>query len=323
MAHTAVVTGGSGFIATELVKQLLAKGYKVRATVRNANDDNKVGHLLRLSEALPGSLELFEADLLKPGSFDAAVSGVDYVFHTASPFLVGKFDNPQAQLVDPALKGTRNVLSSVVKNKATVKRVVLTSSFAACRSMGKPAAPVSGDLYSEKDWNEGSTLEDEPYMLSKTLAERAAWEVAKENGLDLVVINPVFVIGPVTSARTDASSIQDMKARLEGAVKPGLRFCDVRDVARAHVLAAEVPTAQGRYIVSHHSITANREISDILKKRLPGLDIPDGDEPQTKPMIDNSKVQKELDLGLTPVAESLMDMAVTLIELGVAQPKFK
>ncbi|DBB11385.1 TPA: hypothetical protein ACH3X3_006804 [Trebouxia sp. C0006] len=128
-AYTAVVSGASGFIGTELVKQLLEKGYNVKGTVRDTSNKEKVAHLTKLAEALPGKLTLHAADLTKEGSFDSIVKGVDYVFHTASPFIRNVTD-PKKQLIEPALGGTKDVLGSVAKNTDSIKRVVLTSSFA-------------------------------------------------------------------------------------------------------------------------------------------------------------------------------------------------
>jgi nucleoside-diphosphate-sugar epimerase len=136
-----------------------------------------------------GSLELVEADLLTEGAFDAAFAGCSYVFHCASPFFIEAGD-PQAELVDPAVRGTRNVMAAADSNAASVRRVVLTSSCAAVKGMGSPAAPVQGSTYSEADWNETSSLPGEAYWVSKVQAERAAWEAAKESGLDLVTILP-------------------------------------------------------------------------------------------------------------------------------------
>lgn len=126
-AYVVCITGISGYIATELCKQLLEKGYTVRGTVRSLKNAQKVEHLKKLGDALPGKLELFEADLMVGGSFDNVMDGVDYVFHTASPYSFS-VEDPQKDLVDPALKGTNNVLNSVAKHKETIKRVVLTSS---------------------------------------------------------------------------------------------------------------------------------------------------------------------------------------------------
>jgi nucleoside-diphosphate-sugar epimerase len=129
MAYVGVVTGAAGFVGSELVKQLLERGWTVRATVRDTSDSKRVDHLLRLANALPGSLQLFEADLLREGSFHAACAGADFVFHTASPFFITTAD-PQRDLVEPAVAGTRNVLAACAAAGSTLKRVVLTSSVA-------------------------------------------------------------------------------------------------------------------------------------------------------------------------------------------------
>jgi nucleoside-diphosphate-sugar epimerase len=129
MAYVAVVTGAAGFVGSELVKQLLERGWAVRATVRDTSDAKRVEHLLRLAAALPGTLQLFEADLLREGSFHAACAGADFCFHTASPFFIGSSD-PAKELVEPAVTGTRNVMAACAAARATLKRVVLTSSVA-------------------------------------------------------------------------------------------------------------------------------------------------------------------------------------------------
>ncbi|KAK4278711.1 hypothetical protein QN277_016519 [Acacia crassicarpa] len=132
------VTGASGFIASWLVKLLLLRGYTVKATVRDPNDSKKVQHLLEL-EGARERLSLMKADLLEEGSFDSAVEGCEGVFHTASPVSVDVKD-PQTELIDPALKGTLNVLKSCAKSPS-LKRVVLTSSIATMLFNGKPRTP--------------------------------------------------------------------------------------------------------------------------------------------------------------------------------------
>ncbi|XP_070675914.1 phenylacetaldehyde reductase-like isoform X2 [Malus domestica] len=183
------VTGASGYVASWLVKLLLQRGYAVKASVRDPNDTNKTEHLLSLDGAKE-RLHLFKADLLEEGSFDAVVDECVCVFHTASPVQFS------AELVEPAVKGTLNVLQSCVKFPA-VKRVVMTSSMAAVMSTGKPLTSdvvVDETYYSDplfcekiKQW----------YRLSKTLAEQAAWKFAEENGIDLVTLHPGFTIGPL------------------------------------------------------------------------------------------------------------------------------
>ena len=193
-AQVVAVTGVSGYIGSEVVKQLLEKGYVVRGTVRSKANTSKVQHLLKLADALPGKLELFEADLLKAGDFDEVVRGADFVLHTASPFFTESSD-PQKDLIDPAVNGTTTVLNSA--GKAGIKRVVVTSSVAgrlrtilscfspcadflsactvaaAVRSGKFTEPPVNGTLYTEEDWNNTSTLLGEPYNLSKVLHQMA------------------------------------------------------------------------------------------------------------------------------------------------------
>lgn len=322
MAHTAVVTGATGFVASELVKQLLGKGYNVRATVRSLADPSRVDHLVTLGKALPGNLQFFEADLLTEGSFDAAVKGADYVFHVASPFQIQVAD-PQRDLIEPAVAGTTNLMSSVAQNKGTVKRVVVTSSVAAVHGGSGIAAPAQGGVYSEADFNSTSTVENgEAYWVSKTKAEQVAWEQAKQHGLDLVTVLPNFVLGPMVSTRVDGLSVGFIKGWLEGKASDGPALvCDVRDVAAAHVLAVENPAAKGRYIVSNAHAMSPKFISDTLKERFPGFAIPDGlDVTSTEKDINNSKVQAELGLSITPVKSTLVDMAVAAIQLGIAKP---
>ncbi|KAK9915197.1 hypothetical protein WJX75_006019 [Coccomyxa subellipsoidea] len=318
----AVVTGAGGFVATELINQLLSKGYTVRGTVRSVSDASKVQHLTKLGNALPGKLELREADLLQEGSFDEVVRGSTFLFHTASPFFIETPD-PQKDLIDPALKGTQNVLASASKAKDTLKRVVLTSSVAAVH--GEYAAPPkNGHLYTEEDWNESSSIENgQAYHLSKTVAEKEAWRIAKETGLDLVAVLPNFVLGPVISCRADGTSVGFLKGIVEGKPVEGTPLiCDVRDVANAHVLAAETPSASGRYIVSQGTPVTATYLSKVLRERFPQYAIPEvlEQEYDVKERIDNSKAAKELGLKLTPESSTFIDGIVTLIQLGVAQP---
>ncbi|KAG8051753.1 hypothetical protein GUJ93_ZPchr0001g29342 [Zizania palustris] len=201
----ACVTGASGYIASWIVKLLLDRGYTVRATVRNTADPKKTQHLRALDGA-KDRLNLFEANLLEEGSFDAAVHGCDCVFHTASPFYHNVKD-PKAELLDPALKGTLNVLGSC--KKASIKRVVITSSIAAVAYNGKPRTP---DVVVDETWfslPEVAEKEKQWYVLSKTLAEEAAWNFSKDNGIDIVTINPAMVIGPLLqpSLNTSAEAI--------------------------------------------------------------------------------------------------------------------
>ncbi|XP_062115504.1 phenylacetaldehyde reductase-like isoform X2 [Humulus lupulus] len=188
------VTGASGYIASWLVKLLLQQGYTVNASVRDPNDSEKTAHLVALDGAKE-RLHLFKANLLEEGSFDSAVNGCDGVFHTASP-VIGSIIDPKAQLIDPAVKGTLNVLRSCAK-VPSIKRVVITSSLSSVFENGKP---LTSDVVVDETWF-SDTVHCQKfqhwYALSKTLAEEAAWKFGKENGIDLVTIHPGLVIGPL------------------------------------------------------------------------------------------------------------------------------
>lgn len=323
---TVAVTGGTGFVATELIKQLLEKGYKVHATVRSTSSP-RCDPLRKLGAALPGSLELFEADLLQPGSFDQAFHGCSYIFHPASPFFI-EADNPEEALVRPAVEGTLNVLKSAAGIQG-LKRVILTSSCAAIKGM-KPSPPINGKLYTEEDWNTSSTVEGgEAYWVGKTAAELAAWEFSKEHSLDLVTICPEFIMGPVINPEIhdSSTSVGYMKIWAEGGAQSGGPvFADVRDVARAHVLAAEIDSASGRYIVANPAPTPASVISGWLRESWPQYRYEHVAPPEDREesndesfIIDNSKAFKELGLVLTPVKQTITDMVRTLYALKVSQ----
>ncbi|KAG2671149.1 hypothetical protein I3760_14G120000 [Carya illinoinensis] len=180
------VTGASGYIASWLVKFLLQRGYTVRASVRDPTLNS-----LSLSVLYKERLHLFKENLLEEGSFDTAIQGCEGVFHTASPFYLDVKD-PEAELLDPAVKGTLNVLNSCTKS-ASVRQVVLTSSIAAVANNGRPRTP---DVVVDETWFSDPEICKEAklwYVLSKTLAEEAAWKFAKESGLAMVAINPAMV----------------------------------------------------------------------------------------------------------------------------------
>lgn len=308
------VTGASGYIASWLVKLLLQRGYTVKATVRDPNDPKKTEHLLAL-EGAKERLHLFKANLLEEGSFDSVVDGCDGVFHTASPVVL-IVDDPQAQLIDPALKGTMSVLGSCAK-VPSVKRVVVTSSMASVAFNGKPLAPdvlVDESWFSDPVFCEKSKLW---YMLSKTLAEEAAWKFAKENGIDMVTINPGWVIGPLLQPTLNLS-VEEVLKLLKGDTFPNKthRWVDVRDVAMAHIQAYELPMARGRYCLVG-SILHCSETMKILRKLYPALNLPEkcADEKPYEPtyMVSQEKT-KSLGIGFTPLEVTLKDTVESLRE---------
>jgi dihydroflavonol-4-reductase len=336
-----LVTGASGFIASHVVEQLLAAGHRVRGTVRDPARQAELAHL----RALPGAAErltLVRAEL-EPGAFDAHVPGCDVVMHTASPYVLTVRD-PQRDLVDPALKGTRSVLEACAKSPG-VRRVVLTSSMAAVTD------EPDGRVLTEADWNEKSSLDRNPYYFSKTQAERAAWRFVEERrpAFDLVAINPSLVVGPSMTKAVNTSN-QVLVDILRGAFPAimGLAWAvvDVRDVAAAHRLAMETPSARGRYLCAAETRTM-RQIVELLARsgyagRVPrlGLDSPIGNRVahlaswlQPKgigqylrtnlgrvPRFDHGKIVRELGLTFRPVDETLLDTVADLARWGHVPP---
>ncbi|XP_075511745.1 phenylacetaldehyde reductase-like [Primulina tabacum] len=310
---TVCVTGASGYIASWLVKFLLQRGYTVKASVRDPNDPNKTQHLLALDGAKE-RLELIKANLLEEGSFDAVVDGCDGVFHTASPFYHGVTD-PQAELIDPALKGTLNVLRACAK-APSVKRVILTSSMAAVAFNGKPRSPEV--VIDETWWSDPEFCRQAQqwYVLSKTLAEDAAWKFVKEKGIDMVTINPAMVIGPLLQPTPNTSSAAILSLINGADTYPNATFgwVNVKDVANAHILAFENPLASGRYCmvenVAHHS-----DIVEILRELYPTFHLPEkcADDKPFPPKYQVSKERvKGLGIELVPLKDGIKETVESL-----------
>ncbi|KNA15611.1 hypothetical protein SOVF_096730 [Spinacia oleracea] len=311
------VTGASGYIGSWLVKTLLHHGYTVHATVRHLNDPEKVEHLMRL-EGAKERLKLFKADLIEEGSFDSAISGCHGVFHTASPVNFNVKD-PQAELLDPAIKGTLNVLNSC-KRVASVTRVVLTSSTAAVLFTGVPLAadvvvdetwfskPQFWNLYPHMMW----------YVMSKTLAEEAAWKFAKEHDLDLISVNPSMVIGPMLPAKLNETVALILNLINGAQTYPNLSlpWVHIQDVAEAHIRAFEAPSANGRYCLVE-SVVHYSEIVKLLHELYPTLQLPNKcvDEGPSMETYQFSKAKAEsLRIHFIPLKDSIKDTVENLKE---------
>jgi nucleoside-diphosphate-sugar epimerase len=305
------VTGASGFIASRLVMILLNRGYTVKASVREPRenlqrgaikalypgrgslwngDPKKTQHLVSLRGAKE-RLHLFKADLLEEGSFDSVVDGCDGVFHTASPFYLDTKD-PQAELIDPAVKGTLNVLNSCTKS-SSVKRVVVTSSMAAVYNNDKPRThdvTVDETWFSDPQFCKDSKMW---YALSKTMAEEAAWKFAEEKGLDMVTINPSMVIGPLLQPALNTSAAAILSLINGAKTFPNMSYgwVNVKDVANAHIQAFEVPSANGRYCMVER-VTHLSEVVNILRELYPNLQLPERCEDEN-PYVQTFKVSKE------------------------------
>ncbi|KAB5544761.1 hypothetical protein DKX38_012873 [Salix brachista] len=242
------VTGGTGFIAAYLVKSLLEKGHLVRTTVRDPGDVGKVG-LLREFGGAKERLKIFKADLLEEGSFDEAIQGVDGVFHTASPVLVPHDDDIQNYPCS-FLRGS--ITPRMFKKANTVKRVVLTSSCSSIRYLddAQQVSPLNESHWSDPEYCKRYNLW---YAYAKTTGEKEAWRSAKEKGIDLVVVNPSFVVGPLLAPQPTSTVLLIL------AIVKGLRgeypnmtigFVHIDDVVAAHILAMENKKASGRLVCS-------------------------------------------------------------------------
>ncbi len=270
-----LVTGASGYLASWIVKYLLKDGYKVRGTVRN---NKNLGHLQEFKNKFAEKFEIVNADLLVENSFDEAVKGCEIVIHTASPFFVGKTKNAVEQLINPAVKGTENVLNSATKS-GTVKRIVQTSSIAAVHSDAIDINKTENHIFTEKYWNTESSAKHNPYHYSKTMAEKKGWELeSKQDKWKLTTINPGFIIGPSLSNRTDSESISFVLNLLNGKFHTGVPdmwfgVVDVRDIAHAHILAALNENTSGRHICVSESLPMIK-IVDYLRKNFSNYKLP-------------------------------------------------
>jgi nucleoside-diphosphate-sugar epimerase len=265
---TILVTGGSGFIGAHCILQLLAAGHRVRTTVRSLKREVDVRAMLKEGGAEPGDrLSFLTADLEKDAGWPEAVAGCEYVLHVASPF-PANVPKHEDELIVPAREGTVRVLRA--SRDAGVKRVVLTSSFAAIGYGHK----LQTTPFNETSWTDPNGEDVLPYVKSKTLAERAAWDfIAKEGGkLELSVVNPVGVFGPVLGPDFSVSILL-VQRLMEGALPGCPQICfgivDVRDVADLHIRAMTHPAAKGeRFLAVAGDFMSLVDIAKVLKARM-------------------------------------------------------
>ena len=341
-----MVTGATGYVAGWIIKQLLENGLTVHAAVRNPNDTSKLAHLNAIAHASNGRIVYFKADLLTPGSYGEAMKDCELVFHTASPFILD-VKHPQQDLIDPALMGTENVLTSA-NNSNAVKRIVLTSSCAAIYTDAIDCLQVKDGILTEACWNTTASLTYQPYSFSKTLAEKKAWEMAgAQSKWDLVTINPSLVMGPMLNAKgTTSESLHILQQLGDGTMKMGvpamgIGVVDVRDVANAHYLAGFTPEAAGRYITSAHN-TNFLEMAQVLQEKfgatfpLPKKTLPKWLLMLVGPWVnkqlsrqyirnnvgfdwkaDNSKIKHDLRIQFRPLKNTMEDAFQVLVDEGI------
>ncbi|CAO2830329.1 unnamed protein product [Amaranthus hypochondriacus] len=312
------VTGASGFIGSCLVQLLLSRGYTVHATVQNLNEKKETEHLMALEGVDEDRLKLFEMDLLNYPSILAAVKGTHGVFHIASPNIIAQVEHPEKELLEPAIEGTIKVITAA--EEAGIERVVVTSSTAAI--MPSPCWPADVPK-SEACWTDEAYCRNKGlwYPVSKLCAEKAAWKVAGEKGIELVVVNPAAVLGPVLPPGLSASMVL-MLGLLQGSTETYENFymgcVHVKDVAMAHILLYENKSAAGRHLCCK-DITHFSDLATKVAQLYPQYNVPRFPTDTQPGLLRKQNAGKKLmDLGLqfTPIEEIIKDSIDSLIKGG-------
>lgn len=274
---TVLVTGCTGHLGSWLVTRLLERGYRVRAAVMDPEDKDDLYPILSLAPSLAEQLEIVKADLRVEGDFDGPAHGCDGVFHLACPtnFIV---EDPQKDVINPAVQGTLNVLKACIKSPS-IKRVVHASSAAAIRFS---AEEVAEKVFDESCWTDvdfciKNKVPGWPYFVGKTLGEKAATEFAKEHNLDLVILNPTIVNGPFLLSKIP-NSVKDCLALITGELfklpfLTRLSYVHTEDVVRAFIFLYENPTAKGRHICSAVDASIG-EVASLICSSHPEFKIP-------------------------------------------------
>ena len=318
-----LVTGGSGYVGTQLIAALLRGDRRVRATVRSLDGEADLRTAVRRGDADDTDLEVVVADLTADGGWTVAATGCEEVHHVASPISAAQPDDAD-ELIVPAREGTLRALRAA--RDAGARRVVLTSSFAAVGYSPKPDAE-----YTEADWTDPDLPGLPAYPRSKTIAERAAWDFLERKGgeTELVVVNPTFILGPTLTTQP-RSSLQLTKAMLDGTMPlvPRQRFgvADVRDVADLHLRAMATPEAAGkRFLALADGPTISfLEMARILRERLGPLAdrAPTEEAPGPEPprlIIHNDRAREELGWRPRPAETTIVETAESLRDLGLLE----
>ena len=270
IATTVLVTGGTGYLGLQCVLQLLQEGYTVKTTIRSLAKKEEIINSLKAGGISHfDNLSFVEADLTKDDNWADAVRDCTFVLHVASPFPAIDPED-ENELIVPARDGSLRVLKAA--RDAGVKRVVLTSSFAA---IGYSRSPQDY-IFTEKDWTDPNTPSLRPYIKSKAIAEKAAWDFISQEGgqLELTVINPVGIFGPVPGGNYSASMEFALKGLLNGDIKetPNFTFniVDVRDTADLHLKAMTHAAAKGeRFLAASEGAVSIYDVAELIRKERP------------------------------------------------------
>eukprot|EP00980_Cylindrotheca_fusiformis_P023578 scaffold10626_cov112-Cylindrotheca_fusiformis.AAC.9 len=318
-SHPVMVTGATGYVAGPLVKSLLDVGLTVHCAVRDPENEEKIKHLVDAAKGSKGTVKFFKGDLLEEGSYEEAMKGCSVVFHTASPFFLNADPSKvDEQLLEPAVKGTRNVLNSVAKTPS-VKRVVVTSSIAATCTDAKDRLNEPGQVITENCWNKTASRDYSPYSYSKTLAEEEAWKMADaQSQYKLVTVNPGLVMGPGLKVHPTSTSYGFIEKLgkgefADGAPGNGLTVVDVRDVAKIHVAAGFSEQAKGRYLAIGHNTSLYEMFAEVMGPKLPDYPMPkkkipneNGEDIEHKAL--NDKSIRDFGIEYMPLETTLLEM---------------
>ncbi|XP_050215033.1 cinnamoyl-CoA reductase 1 [Mercurialis annua] len=311
------VTGGNGFIGSWLIRTLIDHGYtNLHASIYPGSDPSHLLNLLPPTNHV--TLKLYEADLLDFHALCEAVQGCQGLFHVASPCTLEDPKDPEKELVLPAVQGTVNVLEAALKFK--VRRVVVTSSISAL--VPNPNWP-SGKVFDESSWTDLDYCKSRQkwYPVSKTLAEKKAWEFAEKHGMDVVTIHPATCLGPLLQPSLNASCavlLQLLEGSNDTQEYHWLGAVHVKDVAEAQVLLFESPTASGRYLCSN-GIYQFGDFADTVSKLFPEFPVHrfNGEtQPGLTACKDAAKRLNELGLIFTPLEDAVRETVESLKSKG-------
>jgi nucleoside-diphosphate-sugar epimerase len=345
MSQRVLLTGANGFLGSHILSELLNSGFFVRSIVRS---QAKADQIARDFPSFKSKMDFgIVADMTVPGAFNEIVKSsppFDAVLHQASPFLFSVTGNNKELFLDPAIKGTTEILKAIKAHAPEIKRVIYTSSCAAVLDFNAPVGTTPQKVYTEEDWNSITYSEalagtkPDAYRASKKFAELAAWDFVKEEkpNFDLVSLNPPMIYGPLKHTVENVKDLNESNKMIyskfvnsskDAPLPPnGVHmYVDVRDLAIAHVKAVTTPEAGGQRIIVSSKAISSQQISHLLRKNFPELEerTPIGNPgtdslPEGAYTISNEKVKKLLGLEFRSDEECFVELVRQLLEIEKA-----